>query len=59
MSKKILQLVPVMQSVSLLADSEDFFNKEKKDSSDYIRKGIRNIVSISLLKETANLTQSF
>jgi hypothetical protein len=50
---ELLKLIPTMQSISLLSDNYDFSKKKKKN---LIKQGVKNIVGISLIKETAKLT---
>jgi len=53
MTKKLLQLIPLMQSAALLDDSVEFSKKKKKTSKDFIKKGVKDIVGVSLIAETS------
>jgi len=48
----ILKLIPTMQSTALLSDNVKF-TKKKKSSVDFIGQGVKNIVGVNLIKETA------
>ena len=41
-----------MQSVALLSDNLDFPKKKKN----FVKQGVKNIVGVSLIQETAKLT---
>ena len=53
MTKKLLHLIPLMQSAALLDDSVEFSKKKKKTSKDFIKKGVKDIVGVSLIAETS------
>jgi hypothetical protein len=46
----LLKLIPTFQSIALL---EDNLPKKKKD---FVKQGVKNIVGLELIKETAKLT---
>ncbi len=46
----LLKIIPTLQSASLVSDNLDFFKKGKKKS--LVKRGVKNIVGISLIKET-------
>lgn len=49
----ILKLTPTMMSLALLSDNYDFYKKKKKN---FIKQGVKNIVGVSFIQETAKLT---
>ena len=51
---KILDLVPIMQSVAVLDDNIEFMQKKDKKSKDFVKQGAKNIVSATLISETSN-----
>ena len=53
MTNKILSLIPLAQSVALA--KENFKIKKNLKTKDILSKGVKNLVSISLIKETANV----
>ncbi len=48
-----------MQSASLAGDNISFAKKKNKNTEDFIGQGVKNIVGISLIGETANILKSF
>jgi len=52
MVTKILNLIPTMQSLALASDNYNFVKKKKKS---FVKQGVKNIVGIEIMKETANL----
>ncbi len=50
---ELLKLIPTMQSIYLLSDNYNFYKQKKKN---FVKQGIKNIVGVSLIKETAKLT---
>jgi len=57
--KKILQMIPVMQSTALAGDNLKFAKKKDKDASDFMGQGVKNIIGLELTSETANIIESF
>ena len=55
MVSSILKLIPTMQSVSLASDNVKFSKKKDKDVEDFMKQGMKNIVGVKLISETANL----
>ena len=53
MTKKLLQLIPLMQSTALLEDNLEFSKKKKKKAKDFIGQGVKDIVGVSLIAETS------
>jgi hypothetical protein len=49
----LLKLIPTFQSIALLEDNYSFSKKKKKN---FVKQGVKNIVGLSLIKETAKLT---
>jgi len=58
MTKKLLQLIPLMQSAALLDDNLEFSKKKKKKSKDFVKQGVKDIVGVSLIAETSNFINS-
>ena len=56
---KILDLVPMMQSVSILEDNIDFSEKKHKKSKDFVKQGAKNILGISLVGVSSKLANEF
>ena len=55
MAGKILQIVPVAQSIALAGDNIEFLKKTNKDAGDFIGQATKNIVGVSLIGETIDL----
>jgi len=53
MTKKLLQLIPLIQSAALLDDNLEFSKKKKKTSKDFVKQGAKSIVGVSLIAETS------
>lgn len=54
-AKEILKLVPTIQSVQLANENLKLVNKKKKTSNDFMKMGVKNIFSTSLIKAEADL----
>jgi len=52
-------IITIMQSASLAGDNISFAKKKNKNTEDFIGQGVKNIVGISLIGETANILKSF
>lgn len=48
----ILKLIPTLQSVAIMSDNLEF-TKKKHKSTDFVKQGVKNLVGISLMNETA------
>jgi len=59
MANAILGLVPLAQSTELAAESFKFAKKKDKDVGDFIGEGMKTIVGVDLMGETANIIGSF
>jgi hypothetical protein len=51
--KDLIKLVPTMQAVSLLSDN---LPKKKKKKKSLLNQGVSNIVGLSMIKATAQMT---
>ena len=58
MSKKLLKVIPLIQSKAIIDDSVQWNKKKKKRTTDFIDKGVKDIIGISLVSETADLIES-
>jgi hypothetical protein len=58
-AKEILRLIPTIQSAQLAGENMKMMKKKKKKSGDFVGMGIKNIVGVSLIKEQANIIESF
>ena len=52
-------IITIMQGAALVGDNIEFAKKKKKDTMDFMGQGIKNIVGVSLIGETANVLHSF
>ena len=59
MASKILGLVPIAQSLALAGDGFKFAEKKDKDTMDFVGQGVKSIVGVKLIGETANIIESF
>ena len=49
----ILKLIPTLQSVAIMSDNLEFAKKKKHKSTDFVKQGVKNLVGVSLVNETA------
>jgi hypothetical protein len=54
MVKDILKLIPIVQSVAVLKDNIEFTDKPSRNTKDFLRQGIKNVIGVSLIKTTSN-----
>jgi hypothetical protein len=59
MTKKLLKIVPLLQTAALASDNLEFQEKKKKKTKDFLKQGVKNMVAIPLISETANFVESF
>jgi len=59
MTKKILQAIPTLQAAALMGDNYKFHKKKKKDTGDFVTQGVKNIVGVNLISETADIIEDF
>lgn len=57
--KDLLKIVPTIQSTDLVVDNLNFIKKKDRKIKGFASKGIKNIVGVSLISETAKFTNSF
>lgn len=55
MIKDIINLVPIVQSASLLNENTKILNKKKVNSKDMLKLGVTNIVGVGLIKVESDL----
>lgn len=53
--KKIAQIIPTMQSISLVKENLKQVKKKKTTTKDMLKLGTKNIVGTSLIKVNADL----
>lgn len=53
--KNIANLIPTMQSIALVSENIKETKKKKIDVKDITKLGVKNIVGLSLIKETASI----
>jgi len=58
-AKEILRLVPTIQSIQLAGENLKLAKKKNKKSGDFVKTGMKNIIGIQLIKEEANIIESF
>ena len=51
----ILGLVPTMQSIAIASENVRLLKKKNKNVGDFIGTGVKSIVGIGLMKDTANI----
>ena len=54
-TKTLMNLIPTIQSASLVSHNLKVVNKKKKTTKDMIGLGMTNIIGTSLIKAEANL----
>jgi len=59
MTKTLLSTIPLMQGAALVDDSEKLIKKKKKSSMDFVKKGTKDIIGLSLIGATANAIDEF
>lgn len=52
-------IITILQGAALAGDNIDFVKKKNKDVGDFMGQGVKNIVGVSLIGETANVLHSF
>lgn len=55
--KDILKVIPLVMTTKLLKDN--LKKKKKNDAIDIMELGVRNIVGVSLIKETSDFIEDF
>ena len=53
--KKILEVVPTVQSAALLGENVKMFQKKDKKAKDFVGMATKNIVGTSLIGDTADI----
>jgi hypothetical protein len=48
--KQIMNIVPIVQSASLLNENVKYLNKKKKKRGDLLKLGVTNILGASIIK---------
>lgn len=56
---KILDLIPMMQSVAVLDDTIHFSEKKNKKAKDFVKQGTKNIVGITFVGLSSKLVNEF
>ena len=52
-------IITIMQGAALAGDNIKFMKKKNKDVGYFMGQGVKNIVGVSLIGETANVLHSF
>lgn len=58
-AKKILQLVPTLQSMAILSENVKLSKKKKATAKDFVGTGVKSIIGIEMAKITADTIESF
>lgn len=53
--KDIMNIVPMVQSASLVNENVKFLNKKKVKTKDIVKLGMKNIVGVNLIKAESDI----
>lgn len=53
--KDIMNIVPMVQSASLVNENAKFLNKKKVKTKDIVKLGMKNIVGVNLIKAESDI----